>query len=251
MQRILIRSYLEGAAEALEEWFYPRRCPVCDQVLPFRSGTICPGCFSKLSFTRSPVCRKCGKEVLGESEEYCRDCSLKRKSFEYGFALLNYDETARHSMARIKYRGRREYMDFYGEAIAARYRKQIARMEAGALIPVPVHRKRRRERGFNQAEALAKAISNHLADPVPVRTDILHRNKSTLPQKDLTAAERLKNLSQAFEADQSRITAGVKHVILVDDIYTTGSTAEACTRALLAAGVRKVYLLNACIGHGR
>ncbi len=242
---------MEGAAEVLTEFFYPRRCPVCDRVLPFRSGNICPGCFSKLSFTRSPVCRKCGKEVLGEAEEYCRDCSRRRKSFEYGFALLNYDETARHSMARIKYQGRREYMDFYGEAIAARYGKQIARMEAGALIPVPVHRKRKRERGFNQAEALAEAISENLPFPVPVRADILIRNKSTLPQKDLTAAERLKNLSRAFEADGSRISLRMKNVILVDDIYTTGSTAEACTRALLRAGVEKVYLLNVCIGHGR
>ena len=83
-------------------------------------------------------------------------------------------------------------------------------------------------------------------------TDLLLRNKRTLPQKDLTPAERLKNLSQAFESDPSRVReAGVRRVILVDDIYTTGSTAEACSRALLAAGVQEIYLLNICIGHGR
>lgn len=250
MNIIRIRSCLEGAADALAEIFYPRRCPVCDQVLPFRSGTICPGCFSKLSFTRSPTCRKCGKEVTGAAEEYCRDCTARHRSFEYGFALLNYDETARRSMAMIKYQGRREYMDFYGEAIAARYDRQIARMEADAIIPVPVHEKRRRERGFNQAEALAEAISRHLTHPIPVRGDILIRNRSTLPQKELTAAERLKNLSGAFEADGGRAKS-LERVILVDDIYTTGSTAEVCTRALLGAGIRKVYVLSVCIGHGR
>ena len=115
-----ILSYLEEAPEVLSELLFPRRCPVCDRVLPFRSGKICPECFSKLSFTRSPVCKKCGKEVIGETAEYCYDCTRKRKSFEYGIALLNYDDISRASMARIKYHGRREYMDFYGEAMAAR-----------------------------------------------------------------------------------------------------------------------------------
>ena len=155
-------------------------------------------------------------------------------------------------MAMIKYHGRREYMDFYGEAIARRYEKRIRRMGAEALLPVPVHRQRLKVRGFNQAEALAESISRHLGTSIPVRTDLLLRNKRTLPQKDLTPAERLKNLSQAFESDPSRVReAGVRRVILVDDIYTTGSTAEACSRVLLAAGVQEIYLLNICIGHGR
>lgn len=244
-------SYVKSAAGFLAEILYPRRCPVCDEVLPFRSGSICPGCFSKLSFTKSPVCKKCGKEVTGEAVEYCYDCSKRRKSFEYGIALLNYDDISKRSMARIKYHGRREYMDFYGEALARRYGKRIARMKADAIIPVPVHKKRLRERGFNQAEALARSVSAHLPEPVPVRTDILFRTRKTMPQKDLTAAERLKNLSQAFAADSSRVPPGLETVILTDDIYTTGSTAEACARALLGAGIRRVYLLNVCIGHGR
>lgn len=245
-------SHLRGAADILSEILFPRRCPVCDQVLPFRSGKICPGCFSKLSFTKSPVCKKCGKELISETGEYCYDCGRRKKSFEYGIALLNYDEVSRKSMAMIKYHGRREYMDFYGEAIARRYEKRIRRMGAEALLPVPVHRQRLKVRGFNQAEALAESISRHLGTPIPVRTDLLLRNKRTLPQKDLTPAERLKNLSQAFESDPSRVReAGVRRVILVDDIYTTGSTAEACSRALLAAGVQEIYLLSICIGHGR
>ena len=251
MNPVNIRSYMEEAADVLSELVFTRRCPVCDQVLPFRSGNICPGCFSRLSFTRSPVCKKCGKEVIGETTEYCDDCARRRKSFEYGIALLNYDDTAKRSMAKIKYRGRREYMDFYGEAIAKRYERRIRRMEADVLIPVPVHRQRLRERGFNQAEALAESISRHLPWELPVRTDILLRNKKTLPQKDLSAAERLKNLSQAFEADERKIASGIRRVILTDDIYTTGSTAEACSRVLLAAGAEQVYLLNVCIGHGR
>ena len=245
-------SHLRGAADVLSEILFPRRCPVCDQVLPFRSGEICPGCFSKLSFTKSPVCKKCGKELISETGEYCYDCGRRKKSFEYGIALLNYDEVSRKSMAMIKYHGRREYMDFYGEAIARRYEKRIRRMGAEALLPVPVHRQRLKVRGFNQAEALAESISRHLGTSIPVRTDLLLRNKRTLPQKDLTPAERLKNLSQAFESDPSRVReAGVRRVILVDDIYTTGSTAEACSRVLLAAGVQEIYLLNICIGHGR
>ena len=238
-------------AAVMTEILFPRRCPVCDGILPFRQGKICPPCFQKLSFTNPPTCKKCGKEVIGDSTEYCFDCFRKRKSFEYGIALLNYDDSSRHSMARIKYGGRKEYMEFYGEAMAVRYEKRIERMRADALIPVPVHKDRLKARGFNQADPLARSIACSLKQPVPVLGNILVRNKKTMPQKDLSPEERLKNLSEAFEVKKENIPDGIKRVILVDDIYTTGSTAEACTRVLLEAGIEQVYLLNVCIGHGR
>lgn len=226
---------------------FPRRCPVCDGIVMPKGRLICPECFKKLSFVKNPVCKKCGKEVLSDRLEFCLDCSRRKRTFEYGRALVNYDESARKSMAKIKYKNKREYMDFYGEAICVRYEKIIRRMEAEALVPVPVHPARKRARGFNQAELLAQKIGSGLN--IPVVSDMLVRNKKTAPQKSLDPAGRLKNLEEAFSA--GKIPRGVERVILVDDIYTTGSTIEACTRALKKAGIKKVYFLAICIGRGQ
>ena len=226
---------------------YPRRCPVCGDITGGFGRMICPECLRKLSFVRSPVCKKCGKEIEDESMEFCPDCMRHSRAFEYGIALLNYDEAARHSMAQIKYNNKREYLDFYGTALAARYGRTIRRMHADALVPVPIHATRKKTRGFNQAELLARVIGKKLE--LPVLPEILVRNKKTLPQKDLSAAERLKNLSGAFAAGE--IPDGIRSVILVDDIYTTGSTIEACARALRAAGVERVYFVVICMTGGR
>ena len=190
---------------------FPRRCPVCDDIVMPKGRLICPACFRKLSFVKGPVCKKCGKEVMSENIEYCFDCVRHKRSFDYGLALLNYDETAKNSMIKIKYKNRREYLDFYGEAIAARYEKQIRRMNAGVLVPIPVHPKREREKGL---------------DP----------------------NERLKNLEAAFVPGERK--PGIEGAMLMDDIYTTGSTMEACTRVLKKAGIKRIYFLTICIGRG-
>lgn len=91
---------------------FPRRCPVCGDVVLPKGRLICPGCVKKLSFVTPPVCMKCGKEIDSGLLEYCPDCARRPKSFEYGMALLNYNKTAAASMAAVKYRNKREYLDF-------------------------------------------------------------------------------------------------------------------------------------------
>ena len=226
---------------------FPRRCPVCDEIVMPRGRLICPECLKKLSFVKNPVCKRCGKEVSSPIAEFCLDCVRHKRTFEYGRALVNYEEYAAKSMAKIKYKNKREYLDFYGEAVCLRYEKLIRRMDAQVLVPVPVHPARKRERGFNQAELLADRIGNRLN--IPVCPDMLVRNKKTMPQKGLDPSGRLKNLEEAFSA--GKLFDGVEGVILVDDIYTTGSTIEACTRALKKAGIKRVYFLAVCIGRGQ
>lgn len=232
---------------------FPRRCPVCGEIVKPAGSLICPSCVRELSFVKSPVCKKCGKEIVDETMEFCEDCMSHRHAFEYGVALLNYDETARRAMAQIKYNNKREYLDFFGAAMAKRYEKTIRRMEVDAIVPVPIHRSRLRWRGFNQAELLADILGERLG--IPVRPELLVRTKRTLPQKELSASERLKNLTGAFCAGQvlaqSDGVADVRRVLLVDDIYTTGSTIEACARVLRAAGIERVYAAVICITGGR
>lgn len=155
-------------------------------------------------------------------------------------------------MAAVKYKNKREYLDFYAEAAAEKLRQYENREEwqFDGLVPVPVHPARKRKRGFNQAEVLAKRMGERLE--MPMCPEFLYRIRNTEPLKELDPDERLRNLQQAFQADAEAIRAsGVQNVLLVDDIYTTGSTAEACTRALLSVGIEKVCFFAVCIGQGR
>lgn len=161
--------------ETILNVLFPRHCPVCGEIVKPPGGLICPACFHKLSFVKQPVCKKCGKEIQDAAEEFCGDCTKRRHAFESGLALMNYDETARRSMAWIKYKNKREYLDFYGAALAARYEKQIRRMHADVLVPVPVHPSRKRARGFNQAEVLAVCLEKRLG--IPVGSGMLIRDK--------------------------------------------------------------------------
>lgn len=201
--------------------------------------------------------------------EYCYDCSRHPRSFDSGMALLNYNQAARDSMAAIKYKNKREYLDFYAAAMATRMTRRVRSWHADVLVPVPIHPARRRSRGYNQAEELARRLSGYWK--IPVDSRLLVRTKKTTPQRTLNPSERLKNLQEAFAIDPGRgagkgkqgkqgkqekqgeqgAAAIPERVILVDDIYTTGSTIEACTRVLKAAGVRQVYFVAICIGQGR
>lgn len=204
---------------------------------------ICAPCLQALDFVREPACLKCGRTIFDETQEYCFDCTERPRHYDYGLPLLNYDDRMRYSMAQIKYKNRREYIPVYARLIVLRYGGRIREMHGDALIPVPVHPDRQRKRGYNQAELLARGIGKDTG--LPVRTDILYRNKNTAAQKTLTPDERLKNLTRAFSVDKSRMD--LVSPILVDDIYTTGSTIEACTKALVDAGAAHVYYLSICI----
>lgn len=247
---------IRSAYDMLVDSLYPRRCPVCDEAVP-AGALICPDCLKKLSFVKPPVCAKCGKQLLLASQELCADCKEHPKSFERGACVLNYEEHARESMVKIKYGKRREYAKFYGRLIAERLGDTIREMDPQCIIPVPVHPERFIERGYNQAELLASEVSRCMG--IPMDKSTLVRVKKTVVQKDLGPEERLKNLSEAFgvlydaEGDESpgARPAAYDRVLLVDDIYTTGSTMEACTRVLRSAGVKQVYFVAVCTGSDR
>ena len=239
-----IKAFLEYSCRTAADLLFPRRCPVCGGVAMPKGRLICPACLKQLSFVSSPACMKCGKEIGSREQEYCADCIRRKKSFTRGFALLNYDSRAAVSMAAVKYHNKREYLDFYARAAALRFEKQFRQAGIQVIVPVPVHASRLKTRGFNQAAVLAEKLSAELGIPWE---ELLIRVKKTDPQKSLGSAERLKNLRGAFEAEQE---AGKwERVLLVDDIYTTGSTAE-ISRALLKTGVKQVFVFAVCIGHG-
>lgn len=227
---------------------YPPECPVCQKIL-FEEKEIRLGihreCSSKLKWITDPMCKKCGKPLLSEQQEYCYDCIRRFGSFESGHGLWLYDDCSSASVFAYKYGGKRVYADFYAGALLSRYGDWIQSLKAQQLVPVPVSRQKRRQRGFNQAELLAKRLGKIL--DLPVNAGGLQRIHSTAPQKELGREARRKNLETAFSAGEDAF-GGVQRVLLIDDIYTTGSTIEYCTRALKKAGVEKVWFLTLCIG---
>ena len=197
---------------------------------------ICPDCAGDLRPVSGPRCYKCGKPVNGD-EEYCRDCSRRQHAFVRGRALLSYRGPVKLSLYRMKYGNRREYARVYGQTMAHRLGPWICQCGIGLIIPVPLHPSRKRKRGYNQAELIARELSKNLN--LICASEILVRTRKTTPMKELNDEERRKNVERAFLVKENVVK--YKKILLVDDIYTTGSTMESCAKALLAAGVQQVY----------
>ncbi len=235
----------------LIDMLYPVRCPVCEEIPVPGEQRICRACKEKLQVVREPRCKKCSKPIEYEEQEYCSDC--ERKDFHYirGYSLWIYDAVMKKSISDYKYRSKKENAVFYVGELVRYYGPAIQKLAPDALIPVPLHKSKYRERGYNQADILARGIGRSLR--LPVVSHLLIRNKKTLPQKQLNDKERRKNLQEAFAYNRraaDRFGRKLSRILLVDDIYTTGSTMEACANILTGNGVREVYFLTLCIGKG-
>lgn len=149
-------------------------------------------------------------------------------------------------MYRFKDGGRREYAAFYAKESERLFGKWIEQKGVEVIVPVPVHKNKKRKRGYNQAEVYAKELGK--LTHIPVDTKLLLRVIDTLPQKKLNDKERKKNLKKAFKIGRDGVQW--KKVLLVDDIYTTGSTADAASEILKEEGIENIYILSVTIGKG-
>ena len=220
---------------------------MCDGIVGGPYGTlICPECEKRLRRVREPACKKCGKPLEAAETEYCADCGKKSHVYTRGMAALEYDGLMKASIGRFKYHNRREYADFYARELFRLCSDAVRVWEPDALIPIPLHRSRLRKRGFNQADLIARKLGELL--DIPVRSGYLVRTKKTRPQKELNDTQRRANLKNAFQVGENDVK--LKKALLIDDIYTTGSTLDAAAAVLLEHGVEKVYFLTVCIGRG-
>lgn len=224
---------------------YPRRCPICDEPVKVSEGDICTECYSKLKIITGSVCFICGKPLINNEQECCADCLKRKHKFTFGRALYAY-ESIQTSIYKFKYSNRQEYAEFFGKEMAMHFAAFVKLTKAEALIPVPISRSRRKKRGYNQAELLADVMGKQLN--LPVYRNLVKRVKNTLPQKELNAYERQKNLKKAFKLAQNDVK--LNSIIVMDDIYTTGSTIDALAGVLLTSGVQKVYFLTLSLTTG-
>lgn len=244
------KEILENIFKYLPGFIYPERCPICGNVL--RAGTedsTCNGCKEKAEIVKSPFCMKCGKP-LADNVEFCTDCMKKETSFICGRAVFVYNKYMKKSIQEFKYHGRMEYAKFYARKMFEVYGDWIKSISPDALIPVPVHINRRLKRGYNQSGIIADILGKLTG--IQVIHDLLVRNKDTVPQKELSDSERRDNLHNAFDIvrESWELYQDVKCVIIIDDIYTTGSTIEECSYTLGYVHIENIYFLCTCIGKG-
>jgi ComF family protein len=188
---------------------------------------------------------KCGKQLQHEEQEYCEDCKKNRHLYIQGSALYDYGSMA-DSIFRFKYAGRMEYADFYGRELYERKAGWLSMVQPDALVPVPIHAARKRKRGYNQAELVARHLSSLCG--VPVNNSLIYRPKQTAPLKDLSHSERQNNLKRAFKIRQNDVKLST--IVIIDDIYTTGSTIDAMSEVLHQAGISDVYFMTLTVGRG-
>jgi ComF family protein len=205
---------------------------------------ICADCIEKLKIISPDWCVRCGKKLANKGE-YCSDCRRKNHKFIRGRSLYTYDSAAM-PIYRFKYGGRAEYADYFGEEIYRYLGDFIMEVRPDALIPIPLHKKRMKRRGYNQAALLAKALGRY--SQIPVYDNLLVRIKNTEPLKTLNPSQRQNNLKKAFI--MARNDVKLKTVILIDDIYTTGSTIDEVSGVLKDAGIKNTYFITLAGGTG-
>lgn len=179
-------------------------------------------------------------------EELCGDCKGKAFYVTKGMALYPYDRMMQTAITNFKYGGELSCGAYFARELVKRYGTWIKEFSPEVILPVPVHKRKLRFRGFNQAEYMAAQIGMELG--IPVMGDYLIRTENTRPQKGLDVRARIKNLQRSFGVIQTG--RRYRNVLLVDDIYTTGATLEACAKALKEAGTKRIYFLCLCIGRG-
>lgn len=227
-------------AERILNLIYPSRCAMCDALLERGGRYICKVCESQVQTVGEPYCMKCGKTLSHEETEYCRDCLLHPHVFDRGRSLLVYDGPVRQSLYRFKYGARKEYAEAYAALTERGLGSFVKKIQPEALVPVPLHRHRYRMRGYNQAELFAKALGRRMG--IPVASKMVQRVKNTLPQKELDLSERQNNLKKAFKINGNDVKLNT--IIIIDDIYTTGSTIDALAETFRGVGVQNIYFLT-------
>lgn len=212
---------------------------------------LCPGCVSGLTAIQPPICHCCG--IMFKSREgdnhLCGDCIETVKKFNMARAPFIYDQIMLEVIHRYKYKGKIQLAGALGALLLTAFIKFWDNQQIDCIVPVPLHGKKFRQRGFNQSFLLIKdwmklwpVLIDTMPSPEIVR-DALKRIRPTAPQIGLGRADRLLNIKGAFVVESNESLEN-KRVLLVDDVYTTGATVNECARVLLDAGVRSVDILT-------
>jgi ComF family protein len=251
----LIRQLIRGVSDVV----FPPLCVHCRELVESTEATgllagrkafrhLCGRCAAQLEYARPPHCSTCGHPFFGvvEGERMCVKCDGLDPAFSEGRTAVLFKGPARSLVIELKYhRGLHVLSDM--EEIFRRSPHVLACARGAVLVPVPLHPRKARERGYNQAELLARVLANAAGGAAEVQL-LLSRDVDTPTQTAFDRRTRMANLKNAFALVQGPPLNSAFHFILVDDVFTTGSTLNSCARALRRAGAVRLDVVT--FGHG-
>jgi competence protein ComFC len=238
---------LGAISGALGSVLFPAGCRLCDQLLTeARRLPLCDDCLSSFSKTQSGSCDLCGLPGTFNPEfpqeiSFCRDCQEKRFAFQIARTYGLYEKALVRAILLLKYERIEPLGVWFAERLAEVVRREKERMEADVIVPVPLHRQRARERGFNQVDIFGRPLARRLQ--LPYRTVLLVRSRPRPEKHLLRYDERWEAVRGAFAMRAGGRVDNLR-ILLLDDVMTTGATLDACARALRGAGAKSVLGLT-------
>jgi ComF family protein len=229
-------------------FFYPEVCQICgDARAPAANGYVCPRCWQRVRFIIPPFCERCGLPYEGDINTAfeCSNCREMELHFRSARSAVAAGDLVLEAIRRYKYQRALWFEPFLADLLIRRAAPELSREKWDAIVPVPLHPAKEREREFNQAERLADHLG--AATRIPVNKRLLRRVEPTRTQTLLTRPQRAANVRNAFAVPRGQRLHGAR-VVLVDDVFTTGTTTSACAKALLSGGAGDVCVWTVARG---
>jgi len=240
-----MRSGWLRVLEGLLSVLYPDGCKVCGTLVPeLRQASICAGCWAGVRRVAGPVCSICGRPLPagpGPADGRCGNCLFAAPPFTAARAAAYYEGTLREVIHHFKFGRQANLATPLADLLYQAYQETQPWLRVDVVVAVPLHRRRLRERGFNQSERLAMRLARRIGRPY--LKGALTRRRATPPQSGLGRAARAVNVRGAFAVARPGRVRG-RCVLLIDDVFTTGATLGECAGALRAAGAREVFVLT-------
>lgn len=240
------RTFARHFAGVVRQLLFPKLppCPGCFQQRPGPSGSLCQPCRRRAVPVVPPICRRCGRPLRGGGKFICLACRQTVRYFHIARAPFVYEGATKDYVRRFKYGGERKLGAALAMSLTAYVVQRAELWPIDVVIPLPLHRHRLEQRGFNQAELLARPLAANIGRRLC--PDVLQRRKATTTQSRLSAVARRDNVRDAFFVEVPAKVAG-KRVLLIDDVLTSGATADEAARTLLRAGAVAVNVACAAI----
>ena len=228
----------------ISDVMFPPQCLGCDEIFhPHSRQVFCPSCEEKIKFITGDICPVCGTTFFDSpaKSHLCGNCMENKTYFSFARAAVGYETIILNAIHQFKYGNNISVGALLASFMANFSFPDVDFTNYSLIIPVPLHIKRLRQRGFNQSLILARALARKWQ--IPVNFSLLKRHKFTETQTGMNKTERKQNINGAFEvSDKGKIAD--KNIILVDDVYTTGATVNECAKELSKAKAKKVVVLT-------